>query len=179
MVVAKDIVPISASPSIEMDATLAQCMRKLSIYEMEELPVVDNENNNKLIGKIGRRDIINVYNREILRQGSLGLKFIQGKLSEKFPTQSFVDLPDGCEINVIPVTASMRGHTLQDLDIRHSYEVTVVAINRSGERGEREVIIPSPEEILKRGDMLVVIGKGDALKHLEEVFHSEGDIAGK
>ena len=179
LVVAKDLVPISLSPSIEMDATLAQCMRKFSIYEMEELPVIDNENSNNLIGKIGRRDIINVYNREILRQGSLGLKFIQGKLSEKFSTQSFVDLPDGCEINVIPVTASMQGHTLQDLDIRHSYGVTVVAINRSGERGEREVIIPAPEEVLKRGDMLVVIGKGDALKHLEEVFHSEGDIAGK
>lgn len=171
LVVAKDLVPISVSPSIEMDATLAQCMRKFSIYEMEELPVVDNENSNRLIGKIGRRDIINVYNREILRQGSLGLKFIQGRLSEKFPAQRFVDLPDGCEINVIPVTTSMQGHTLQDLDIRHSYGVTVVAINRSGDRGEREVIIPAPEEVLKSEDMLVVIGKGDALKKIKEAFN--------
>lgn len=170
LVVAKDLVPLSLSPSIEMNATLAQCMRKFGIYEMEELPVVDNESSNKLVGKIGRRDIINVYNREILRQGSLGLKFIQGKLSEKAPTQRFVDLPDGCEINIIPVTTSMQGHTLQELDIRHSYAVTVVAINRSGERGEREVIIPDPGEILKRGDMLVVIGKSDALKHLKEAF---------
>jgi len=170
LVVAKDLVPISVSPSIEMDATLAQCMRKFSIYEMEELPVVDNENNNKLIGKVGRRDIINVYNREILRQGSLGLKFIQGKLSDKSSTQNFVDLPEGCEINVIPVTTSMQGHTLQDLDIRHSYGVTVVAINRSGERGERKVIIPSPDEVLKKGDMLVIIGESDALKHLKGVF---------
>jgi CIC family chloride channel protein len=171
VVVAKDLVPISLSPAIEMDATLAQCMRKLSIYEMEELPVVDNEHSNKLIGRVGRRDIINIYNREILRQGSLGLKFIQGKLPGKFPTQNFVDLPDGCEINLIPVTPSMQGQTLQGLDIRHTYEVTVVAINRSGERGEREVLIPAPEEILKKGDMLVVIGNGDALKHLKDAFH--------
>jgi CIC family chloride channel protein len=171
VVVAKDLVPISVSPSIELDATLAQCMRKLSLYEMEELPVVDNEHSNRLIGRIGRRDIINIYNREILRQGSLGLKFIQGKLPGEFPTQSFVDLPDGCEINLIPVTSSMQGQTLQGLDIRHTYGVTVVAINRSGERGEREVLIPAPEEILHKGDMLVVIGSGDALKHLKEVFH--------
>ncbi len=109
VVVAKDLVPISVSPAIEMDATLAQCMRKLSIYEMEELPVVDNEQSNKLIGRVGRRDIINIYNREILRQGSLGLKFIQGKLPGKFPEQNFVDLPDGCEINLIPVTPAMQG----------------------------------------------------------------------
>jgi len=170
VVVAKDLVPISVSPSIVMDATLAQCMRKLSIYEMEELPVIDNEDSNQLIGRIGRRDIINIYNREILRQGSLGLKFIQGKLPGKLPEQSFVDLPDGCEINLIPVTSSMQGKTLQGLDIRHTYEVTVVAINRSGERGEREVLIPAPEEILQKGDMLVVIGNGDALQHLKDAF---------
>jgi len=171
VVVAKDLVPISLSPSIEIDATLAQCMRKLSLYEMEELPVIDNEHSNKLIGRIGRRDIINIYNREILRQGSLGLKFIQGKLPGKFPTQNFVDLPDGCEINLIPVTSSMQGQSLQGLDIRHTYRVTVVAINRSGERGEREVLIPAPEEILQKGDMLVVIGNGDALNHLKDAFH--------
>ena len=171
VVVAKDLVPISLSPSIEIDATLAQCMRKLSLYEMEELPVIDNEHSNKLIGRIGRRDIINIYNREILRQGSLGLKFIQGKLPGKFPTQNFVDLPDGCEINLIPVTSSMQGQSLQGLDIRHTYQVTVVAINRSGERGEREVLIPAPEEILQKGDMLVVIGNGDALNHLKDAFH--------
>ena len=116
-------------------------------------------------------DIINIYNREILRQGSLGLKFIQGKVSENVSTQRHVDLPDGCEINVIPVSLAMRGHTLQELDIRHSYGVTVVAINRSGERGEREVVIPNPEEILKKGDMLVVIGEGDALTHIREAFN--------
>ncbi|MBN2065179.1 MAG: chloride channel protein, partial [Candidatus Thermoplasmatota archaeon] len=178
LVVAKDLVPISVSPCIEMNANLTQCMRKFSLYEMEELPVVDNENNNKLVGKIGRRDIINVYNREILRQGSLGLKFIKGKPSEISPAQNFVDLPDGWEINVIPVTTSMQGHTLQDLDIRHSYGVTVVAINRVGKLGEREVIIPSPDEVLKKEDMLVMMGEGDALKNLKDVF-GRGDVVEK
>ncbi|MCK5010607.1 MAG: chloride channel protein, partial [Deltaproteobacteria bacterium] len=171
LIVAKDLIPISVSPSIEMDATLAQCMRKFGIYEMEEFPVVNDEHSNQLIGRIGRRDIINVYNREILRQGSLGLKFIQGKLSEKAPTQRFIDLPDGCEINVIPVATAMLGHTLQELNIRHNYSVTVVAINRSGDRGEREVVIPDPEEVVKKGDMFVVIGQGDALRRFKEAFN--------
>jgi len=171
VVVAKDLVPISLSPSIQMDATLAECMRKFSMYEMEELPVVDDKQSNRLIGKIGRRDILNIYNREILRQGSLGLKFIKGKLPETSSRQSYVDLPDGCELNVIPVTESMEERSLQELDIRHSYQVTVVAINRSGERGEREVLIPSPDEKLQRGDMLVVIGQGHALQYLKDAFN--------
>jgi hypothetical protein len=170
VVVAKDLISVSVSPSIEADATLAQCMRKFSLYEMEELPVVESESSQKLIGKIGRRDILNVYNREILRQESLGMKFIEGKLLGKVPTQSFVNLPDGCEINIVPVTELMQNHTLQDLDIRHSYGITVVAINRSGERGERQVVLPESGEILKKGDMLVVIGKEDALKNLKKAF---------
>jgi CIC family chloride channel protein len=170
LVVAKDIMSLSASASIEMGATLAQCMRKFSIYETEELPVVENEDANKLIGKVGRRDIINVYNREILCQESLGLRLVEGKPSVKALTRKFVDLPDGCEINVIPVTTAMWERTLQQLDIRHNYAVTVVAINRMKEGGKRGIIIPDPEQTLERGDMLVVMGTADALKHFKETF---------
>jgi CIC family chloride channel protein len=171
LVVAKDLVSLSVSPSIGMDATLAECMRKFSIYEIEELPVIDSENPNKLVGEIGRRDIMNVYNHEILRQGSLGLKFIHGKIPDKSLTQSYVDLPDGFEINVIQVTKSMQDHSLKELDIRNNYAVTVVAINRRGDRGEREVIIPDSEEILNSKDMLVVVGEKAALKRLREAFN--------
>ena len=171
LVVAKDLISISASPSIEVDATLAQCMRKFGIYDTEELPVVDNDISKKLIGRVGRRDIINIYNREILRQGSLGLKFIHGKLPEQAPAQSYIDLPEGFEINVIPLTSEMQGQTVKDLDIRRNYGVTVVAINRRGERGERKVIIPDPDKIFKKGDMLVLIGSRDALKQLKSAFN--------
>jgi trk system potassium uptake protein TrkA len=81
-----------------------------------------------------------------------------------------VDLPEGCETNVIPVTETMRGKTLRELDIRRNFNVTVVAINRRGDRGERMVILPSPEEVLKSRDMLVVIGDSDALKNVREVY---------
>lgn len=170
LIVAKDIVSSSPKLAVTMDATLADCMKKFSSYETEELPVIDNRDSAKLIGTASRRDIINVYNREILRQDSLGLKFIQGKLPGRSPAHSYVDLPEGCETNVIPVTKMMRGKTLKELDIRRHFNVTVVAINRRGERGERKVILPSPEEVLQVRDMLVVIGDSGALKNIREVY---------
>jgi CIC family chloride channel protein len=170
LIVAKDLVSSFPKLAVTMDATLADCMKKFSSYETEELPVIDNKESTKLVGTASRRDIINVYNREILRQDSLGLKFIQGKLPGRSPAHSYVDLPEGCETNVIPVTETMRGKTLKELDIRRKFNVTVVAINRRGDRGERMVILPSPEEILKSRDMLVVIGDSDALKNLREVY---------
>jgi CIC family chloride channel protein len=171
LVVAKDLVPISASPAIEHDATLAECMRRFGVYETEELPVIDNKQSNLLVGRVSRRDIINIYNREILKQGSLGLKFIQSKLPEQAATNNYVDLPEGVEINVLPLTQEMEGHTVKLLDIRAAYGVTIVAINRRGERGEREVVIPDPDEVFRKGDMLVLIGTGDALTQLREAYN--------
>ena len=170
LVVAKDLISISASPSVAVDASLAQCMRIFGIYETEELPVVDSEASKRLIGRVGRRDLINIYNREILRQGSLGLKFIHGKLPEQSPAQSYVDLPEGFEISVVPLTSQMQKQTLKELDIRRNYGVTVVAVNRRGDRGERKVLIPDPDEVLERGDMLVLVGDSASLERLRTTF---------
>jgi len=171
LVVAKDLVALSASPSVEMETTLDQCMRKFGTYEIEEMPVVENNKTLKLRGKVSRRDIINVYNREILRQGSLGLKFIQGKLPAAAPTQSYIDLPDDFEIHLLPVSVVLESRTLKDLDIRNNFGVTVVSVNRMSERGERKVIIPCPEEVLQMGDLLVLIGKGEDLNRLKAAFN--------
>ncbi|MCP4715213.1 MAG: CBS domain-containing protein [Deltaproteobacteria bacterium] len=158
LVLAKDLVA-PGSPSIRLNATLADCMRMFSRFETEELPVLDDAGTEKLLGKIGRGAIMNLYNHEILRQGSLGLKFIQGTIPDVHPQQRYVNLPDGFELNVIPVPAHMLQHSLRELDIRNTYGVSVVAINRGNERGEREVIIPDADEELKERDMLVLIGK--------------------
>jgi len=170
LVVAKDLIPISASPAIEYDATLAECMRRFGIYEVEELPVIESRDNRRLMGRVSRRDIINIYNREILRQGSLGLKFIQSKLPEQAPAQSYVDLPEGFEISVLPLTREMEGHTVKSLDIRANYGVTIVAINRRGERGERKVVIPEADIQFRKGDMLVLVSSDEALSKLKSAF---------
>lgn len=172
LVVAKDLIPISVNPSIEIDADLAQCLKKFSLYDAEEMAVVDNESSGRFIGRIGRKDIMNLYNREILRQGTSGLKFIQSKLAEKPTSQKYVNLPDGFEINLIRVGRSMHTKTMQELDLRRNYGVTVVAINRKNENGEREVIIPDHAASLKVGDKLVVMGRVEDLKRLKEEFDS-------
>jgi predicted transcriptional regulator len=173
LVVAKDLVPISASPAIEHDATLAECMRRFGIYETEELPVIDTKESRQLIGRVSRRDIINLYNREILKQGSLGLKFIQSKLPGQASTENHVDLPEGVEISVLPLTKEMEGHTVKTLDIRAVYGVTIVAINRRGDRGVRKAVIPDPDEVFRKGDMLVLIGTGEALGGLKDAYNIE------
>ena len=108
LVVAKDLIPISVNPSIGIDANLDQCLKKFSLYDAEEMAVVDKESSGSFIGRIGRKDIMNLYNREILRQGTSGLNFIQSKLADKPIAQKYVNLPDGFEINLIRVGRLMH-----------------------------------------------------------------------
>ncbi len=170
LVVAKDLIPISVNPSIGIDATLAQCLKKFSLYDAEEIAVVDSEESGRFIGRIGRKDIMNLYNREILRQGTSGLKFIQSKLADKPKEQKFVNLPDGFEISLVQVSSAIYMKTMQELDLRRQYGVTVVAINRRTKNGEWEVIIPDHLLSLKIGDKLVVMGRAEDLKRIKTDF---------
>jgi len=170
LVVARDLIPISVNPAVSMDANLAQCLKKFSLYDAEEMAVVDSEESGKFIGRIGRKDIMNLYNREILRQGTSGLKFIQSKLADKPNAQKYVNLPDGFEISLISVSSAMHMKTMQELDLRRKYGATVVAINRRTENGAREVIIPDHLSSLEIGDKLVVMGRAEDVKRIQIDF---------
>lgn len=170
LVVAKDLIPISVNPSVDTEVSLAQCLKKFSLYDAEEMAVVADQATGRFVGRIGRKDIMNFYNREILRQETSGLKFIQSKLAQTPSAQKYVNLPDGFEIKIISVSSPMHLKTVQELDLRRNYGVTVVAINRRSRSGEREVIIPDHETVLKLEDKLVVMGKVDDLKRLQRDF---------
>jgi len=170
LVVAKDLIPISVNPSVDTGASLAQCLKKFSLYDTEEMAVVADEATGRFVGRIGRKDIMNFYNREILRQETTGLKFIQSKLAQTPAAQKYVNLPDGFEIKIISVNSSMHMKTVQELDLRRNYGVTVVAINRRGRTGEREVIIPDSGTALKLEDKLVLMGKVEDLNRFQRDF---------
>lgn len=52
---------------------LNTAMEKLSVKDIEEIPVVDRRGSKRIVGMVKRRDVIDVYNREVLKRES-GLK---------------------------------------------------------------------------------------------------------
>ena len=169
LVLAKDVVSLPPAAAIEQDATLAAAMKKFSVYDADELPVIDTAVNRRLVARVSRRDILNVYNREILQQGALGVKIIHARTFDEAPVHSHVDLPEGFATDQIPVDATMWGRGVQDLDIRRRFGVTVVAVNRKGEGGKIRAIVPEAEFRFKKGDQLILLGRTNDL----ERFRSE------
>lgn len=59
----------------------------------------------------------------------------------------------------------ISGKTLRDIDIRRKSGCTVVAIERNG-----EIIIPDPETVLSKGDVLYVMGSDEQLENLMKLI---------
>ncbi len=67
LIIAKDIVDedyLYLTP----DDTLDTAMRKFAQKDLGQLPVVDSQNHQKLLGMLKRTDVINAYNNAILKQ---------------------------------------------------------------------------------------------------------------
>ena len=156
LIIASDLIGRSFKP-VSLNNNLAECMEIFSKVEFGNLPVVKGNGSNVLIGCISRRDIIELYNREILRKDVLGLKVIQESGNKNI--RSHVELPREYKVDYIPVHHSLVGRTIRELDIRAKFNLTIIAIKkRMGSiTGIHE--IPSPDSIFAENDILVVVGK--------------------
>lgn len=79
LVIAKDIA-IADIITVTPDEDLNNALRKFTLKNLEELPVVDPENPQKVIGMVSRRDLINAYNNAM------------SKVVEAWPQQDIINL---------------------------------------------------------------------------------------
>lgn len=59
-----------------------------------------------------------------------------------------------------PDSSGWVGRTLTDLDLRHRIGLSVIGIRR----GEKRIVSPSPDTVLRAGDVLVVLGRPGAIE---------------
>jgi trk system potassium uptake protein len=76
----------------------------------------------------------------------------------------YIELAKDYSIEEVKVHPSMIGKNLRELNLRARFNITVIAITN-----KREVTIsPSPDRIIKEGDILVVIGENKDLDRFEK-----------
>jgi len=67
---------------------------------------------------------------------------------------NYIELSKEYTLEEIMIPSKMAEKSLRDLDIRAKYNVSVIAIVREG----NIIISPSPDQIIHKGDLLVMIG---------------------
>jgi len=75
------------------------------------------------------------------------------------------------QMGEIPIgeKAEIKNVSLKDSGLRQRFDVIVVAVRKA--TGEM-IFNPSPETIIDSGDILIILGKSENLKKLEEVMDS-------
>ncbi|RME90104.1 MAG: CBS domain-containing protein, partial [Anaerolineae bacterium] len=130
------------------DETIGAVMRRMAPRDISRLPVVDRENPKKVIGLVRRNDIVRAYEIGVTNREKARLLASQKRLREASGLDT-VELRvekgsfcDGKRISEIPWP--------QDC---------IIATLRRG----RRAVIPHGNAALRAGDILIAVGKPDAL----------------
>ncbi len=157
-------------PRMTPASSLADCAVKFGTSSLEELPLLDEETREHLVGVVSRRDVFQLYNHEVLRRGTLGLKFVRGEPEHR--RADYVEMPPDHIIEVVPVTAKMAGKSLRDLDLRNRFHVNVVAVrsHRYAEGQGPDSDVPDPTLVLRRTHTLIVTGTREDIEEMRAAF---------
>ncbi|MGY0400740.1 potassium channel family protein [Carnobacterium jeotgali] len=114
-----------------------------------------NANHKKVLAKIGA-------DRVIQPEYDMGIRVANQIQSGKL--QEYIELSEEYSISELDISKRLANKTLNELNIRAKYGCTILAIKN----GEKVNISPSAEDKLYERDMIVVIGKNNDIKRLEE-----------
>jgi chloride channel protein, CIC family len=121
----------------------------------DEVPVIVAPDDPRLVGRLTRGDVLDLYHREVLHKEVLGIKVTQRETN----TMQTLDLPSEYAVELVPVGSTFAGRSLAELDLRGRFGVHVIALKRPGQRFAGRNELPDPHEALQRGDRLVVVGR--------------------
>ncbi len=165
MLVANDIASKDVV-KVKTDDHLDYVMNLFGKVKIDELPVIDVGDNNKIVGAISRHDVITAYNRESLKFNLAGgfakeLRTIDQAKAEK--------VADGFSIVEKKVPMEFVGRSIYQLRLRNDYGLEILMIKKSQsvldvDSENEEVRIPDPDYIIKENDTLVLFGKDENIE---------------
>jgi CBS domain-containing protein len=148
---------------VREDDTLDTAMRQFGKRTFEELPVLPAGEGMRPIGTISRGDVINAYNREILKVD------LAGSLSSRIATAAKLktwETVGGYVLAHMEVPISLCGRTLESLRLLKTYGVLVILVERAVAVGESHYRLADRSTILQPGDKMVVFGRRDAVEEV-------------
>lgn len=139
---------------------LDHVMKLFENYDVDEFPVVNIEEPDKIIGTILKAKVISVFNKEHLKHNlaegfARELKVINKKSSTK--------VANGYAIIEREVKKEFIGKTLAQIRLRNNYGLEVLMIKKqtSVDESENNVFLPDANYILKKDDLLVLFGSDE------------------
>lgn len=173
--VANDITTHGHVTSVRENDDLDYVMKVFGRGEVAELPVVDAENNRRVIGTVWRRDLVAAYNKEIFKRD-----MAEGIASGVTLATEHrdIELVEGFLLREIEAPRRFVGKTIGQLNLRAKYGIEVILIKRretviSENTGKQKTsvvkIIPIAQYKIEVNDILLVMGEKFMVEALERM----------
>ena len=153
-IVAQDI----AKPNyivVNENNTLDYAIKEFGKENIDEIPVVSEDNPRKILGTIWRVDVIDAYNREILRRD------LAGEVSSSMRKDSYsspTEIMDGLYLLEIEVPSNFIGEKIRDIDVRNKYGVDIILIKKKTSTNKLPTKIPDANYKFQAEDNLLILG---------------------
>ncbi len=161
-VIAGDV--LRSIPFVLRDESIADVNRKIWLRDFDQLPVVDGRDTCRFLGIITRRDILGAMDREILGRSALFARV--SHLARGAEEVDYFEMPERHRLANIDVPLELEGRTLAQSRLREQHGITVLAVSRLETDGTVRRFVPSPHDVLRRGDRLVVLAGEEGLGSL-------------
>jgi len=169
VIVAKDVINPKII-TIDIADNLDYVLNLFSKKNLDQFPVVDKENPDKILGAISRQQVLKAYNHESLKYNLADGLSTEFKAIEENNTTNIVK---GFSIVEQKVPLQFTGKTLAQLKLRNLYNVEVLMIKNINplldDQQNQEIISPDPNYVLKREDILVLFGKEDKIENFVKI----------
>jgi len=170
VVIAEDLVqPFEA---VTPQASLADAMEAFWRQHAPRLAVVEDDQSGTLVGWVSQRDVIGIYNQEILKSGQLLARFGVRDPSGRVRGAA-VELPLGGTLRTLVGPPALDRQTIGEIGPRAGFGVHVLQITHYDPPHPPVVEMPGPASVLRTHDRLVVIGSEADIERFQQALHAE------
>ncbi|MFQ5847948.1 MAG: potassium channel family protein [Candidatus Methylomirabilales bacterium] len=151
-----DCAVVSLGQAMEASLLAAMALREIGVKELVVKAV--SPLHGRILKKLG-------VDRVVFPEADMGRR-----VAESLVTPSILDyleLGEGFGVAEVGAPQTFWGKSLAELELRRQYGVTILAIRRAS-KGEQPNIVanPSGADVIREGDILVIIGENEKLEQL-------------
>lgn len=148
-----DVVIVGITQEIQASILITLILKDLGVGHV--VAKAQNALHGKVLYKIGADKVV-------FPERDMGNRVAHNLVSSNI--LDYIELSPDYSIIEVAATEKFIGKTLIQLDLRKRYSVNVVAIKRN----RKIMVSPSSKDQILEGDVLVVIGSNDNLRHIEK-----------
>ncbi|AEE96916.1 potassium channel family protein [Mahella australiensis] len=155
-----DVAVVAIGGDIEASIMVTMIVKELGVKYV--LAKAQNDMHARVLYKIGA-------DRVVFPERDMGIRVAHNLVSTNI--MDYIELSPNYSLMELSVLPIWVGKSLKELNMRTKYGINVIAIKR----GESINVTPKADDVLRKGDVLIVVGTADDIGKLEAL---SGRVAG-